>query len=116
MPPTITNPQTTIATAQKYCCCRKSTPAAGSQMSPLPTTGRIANSAVTTLQNTGLASPVAQNASPRSAPCTAAVRKVPIRVEIVTSLKRFCSALALSALNGMNGLRWPAVFSGARSM
>ena len=43
------------------------------------------------------------NAMPSRTPCTAAVRKVPISVEMVTSLKRLRSASAFSREKGMSG-------------
>src|SRR5947199_6286797 len=59
--------------------------APGPHTRPLPTTGRTANTIVTTPQKTALGRWTIQNPTPTSSPCTAAVRPVPMIVEVVTS-------------------------------
>ena len=81
--------------------CRYSTSAAGIQMRPLPTTGRMANTTVTTPQKTAFGSPVTTNATPTISPWMVAVRPVPMTVEMVIARKRSRSRSALAALKGM---------------
>src|SRR5256886_14381779 len=59
--------------------------APGPHTRPLPTTGRMANTIVTTPQNTALGSPVSQNPSPTRLPWIAAVRPVPTIVAVGAS-------------------------------
>src|SRR5438034_33488 len=55
--PTTTTPQTISSTPASARPCMISTTAAGPQIIPLPTTGRIANAIVTAAQNRPLGSP-----------------------------------------------------------
>src|SRR2546429_8746841 len=77
--------------------------APGPHTRPLPTTGRMANTIVTTPQNTALGSPVSQNPSPTRLPWIAAVRPVPTIVAVGTSRDR-CRRFSLF-LGGNGGYR-----------
>ena len=63
----------------------------------------MANTIVTTPQNTALGSPVSQNPSPTRLPWIAAVRPVPTIVAVVTSRNRCRSFSVFLAENGMYG-------------
>src|ERR1051325_2418301 len=89
--------------------------APGPHTRPLPTTGRMANTMVTTPQNTAFGSPVSQNPSPTRLPWIAAVRPVPTIVAVVTSRNRWRSFSVFLAENGMYGRAGSPVSWGRRS-
>ena len=66
----------------------------------------MANTIVTTPQNTAFGRPVSQKPSPTRIPCIAAVTPVPMMVEVVTSRNRWRSFSVFLAENGMYG--WTA--------
>src|SRR3989442_13723185 len=77
--------------------------AAGAHTRPLPTTGRIANTIVTTPQKRAFGRPASAKPRPTSVPWIAAVRPGPMRGEALTAPNRTRSVSAFLAGKGEEG-------------